>query len=75
MIQLDPETDVYQASQTKLLGGNYNFNRTMSSLQSDQSRRLSEHKKYQGPPPTETYFKAGFDTTREFRKKSYAINS
>lgn len=41
----------------------------MSTFQNDQSRRLSEHKKYPEPPGVETYFKAGFDTTREFRKK------
>lgn len=47
----------------------------MSSLQQEQSRRLSEHKKYQGPPEINTYLQAGFDTTREFKKKEYGINS
>lgn len=62
-------------TQTKFLGTNEKFHRTMSTFQNDQSRRLSEHKKYQGPPPMDTYFKEGFDTTREFRKKAYGINS
>jgi hypothetical protein len=62
-------------TQTKFLGTSQRFHRTMSSFQTDQSRRLSEHKKYQGPPPLNSYFSPDFDTTREFRKKSYGINS
>jgi hypothetical protein len=62
-------------SQTKFVGTGQKFHRTMSSFQQDQSRRLSEHKKYSGPPPVDAYFQAGMDTTREFKKKSYSINS
>lgn len=61
-------------SQTKFVGTNEKFHRTMSSFQSTQARRLSEHKKAPQPPPVETYFKEGFDTTREFRKKEYGLN-
>lgn len=61
-------------SQTRFVGTNKKFHRTMSSFQSGQSRRLSEYKKSPQPPPVETYFKAGFDTAREFRKKEYGLN-
>lgn len=46
----------------------------MSLFQKDQSSRLSNHKKAPTPPPLDTYFKQGFDTAREFRKKDYGIN-
>jgi hypothetical protein len=46
----------------------------MSTFQASQSRRLSEHKKYQAPPAVQTYFQEGFNTTQEFRKKHYGIN-
>jgi hypothetical protein len=61
--------DVYMKSQTRFLGVNQKFHRTMSSFQSDQSRRLSGHKKTPQPPAVENYFRQGFDTAREFRKK------
>ena len=51
-------------SQSKFVGTNEKFHRTMSSHQGEQSRRLSEHKKYTAPPEIKTYFQAGFDTTR-----------
>lgn len=61
-------------SQTKFLGTNERFHRTMSAFQEDQSRRLSEYKKTPQPPAMETYFQKGFDTTKEFRKKEYGRN-
>lgn len=64
-MKIDPENvDTYMKSQSKLIGTNEKFHRTMSSFQQGQSRRLSEHKKYKAPPAIQTYYQQDFDTTR-----------
>lgn len=61
-------------SQSRFVGTNEKFHRTMSSMQSNQALRLSEAKKTPVPPAVKTYFDQQFDQTREFRKREYGIN-
>lgn len=75
LTQSNPEKeDLFLKTQSKFVGANEKFHKTMSSYQYSQGMKLSEPKKTPHPPSIKTYFDKNFDGTREFRKLCYGRN-